>query len=91
MVDQHDEREIERRVLALGDEVLARVAGPSSGLDDLRALGHELIRNVDRLVEESAAVVAQVEDQTGHALLAQLASARSSSLPVARAKSLIST
>ena len=48
-----------------------QLAGAPAGLDDLRVLGQELVGDLDALVEETAAVVAQVEQEPLHPLRAQ--------------------
>ena len=65
-VDQHDDRHA-RQDLARARVVALRVAGAPSARRDDFALIEERVRNADRLIEQAARIVAQVEDDAAQA------------------------
>ncbi len=71
-VDQDDHRFGNRRVAAVGGVGLGGILGASARDDDRRALRQELVGDVDGLIQQPAAVVAQVEEQPLHPLRLEL-------------------
>src|SRR6185312_16856176 len=74
-VDQHDDRQAAHQVaVGLRLEAAVVLRAPAADRDDL-AVVEEVVADRDRLVEEAARVVAQVEDDAGK-LVAGLAPER---------------
>ena len=53
--------------------ILIGIRNAAARVHDQVALGQEAVRHLDRLIERAAGIAAQVEDQTLHALLRELA------------------
>ncbi len=67
-IDEDHERHIEVRARAVRDVVVVRPVGAAAGVDDERALLQELVGDGDRLVQEPAGVVPEVQHELLRAL-----------------------
>ena len=71
LVDEHYQSQIRCRTRAVA-ELLDLLAVAILRIYDQLACGQELVGDQNRLIEEAARIIAQVENQLGHTLLTQL-------------------
>src|SRR5262245_52680206 len=72
LVDQDDHGNRAQRLLGVRREAHVLVAHPAFGVDDQLAVLQELLRDLHRRGEKTARIVAEVQDQRLHPVLAEL-------------------